>query len=361
MIGRILVIVALSVGDPQLSGTGDWVTGRALDRQAQMGITGQWSDAPLRPMLTEMAAARRIPIFIDRRVDPTAQVDLSVSNLTWDQFLQAVGAEHEYGFVRLQNVYCFGPQLSCIELESVYQKLTAGLKERRQQLNRNWLSPSATGWQTLTEPRIKLQSLAAEHDITLVNPELLPHDLWPHFDSPKTSLVFQSLLLVHGFDKSIAISTRGTKLKIVDPANASPGQYTVYNLKNARSIADELRSEFAEVRLQPEGETRIQITGPIQTLTPAIRELIGRQEPVLARSENIRYTVELQGKRETILTTMASQLNVELKFDPRHTDILSEFVKLKFENATADEILTAALEGTGLRFRLTQSELSIVE
>ena len=90
-----------------------WLTGRDLERKVQLALSGQWTDAPLRPLLNRLARQQNICIFVDRRVDPRKSVTLTARDRTWEQLLHAIGEPHRYGVCRLEDVYYFGPEAVC--------------------------------------------------------------------------------------------------------------------------------------------------------------------------------------------------------------------------------------------------------
>ena len=337
----------------------DWQTGQALDQQARKAISGHWADAPIRPLLRQLAQHQKTAVFVDRRVDPTIPVTLTAKDLTWDQLLSAIGAEHGLGFCRLENIYYFGPIEDCILLATMYPQLKQQLVKRRDQLQVNWLSPIPVSWSRLSQPRELLQQLADRQQVELLSALDISHDLWEEFDGPNFPPVLQALLLVSGFHKWIAISEKGTRMKVVDYPRQNHGVYVVGLLPDANRIVKELQPQFSNVSFRAVDNSKVEAAGEITNLIPAIDRLIAQQVAIRADTAESRFTFELKGQRGSLLATMAVQLDVKLQYDPELGAILSEYIELNFEDASVDEIITAALGGSGLKFQITETELRV--
>ncbi len=355
MISFVLIVLS----GHEVGQSTDWLAGKLLEQQARQAITGQWADAPIRPLLRQLAQHQKIAVWVDRRVDPTIPVTLTAKDLTWEQLLHAIGAKHGLGFCRLENVYYFGPIENCVALGTLYPQLKQQLVERRDQLEVNWLSPIPVSWTRLSQPRKLLQQLADRQQVELLSAIDIPHDLWEEFDGPMIPPVLQALLLVSGFQKWIAISEKGTRMKVVGYPPENRGIYVVGFQPDASRIVNELRAEFKDVTFRAIDNSRVEVGGEIKNLGPAMGRLIARQVATRNESADSRFTFELKGQRGSVLATMAFQLDVKLQYEAELGAILAEYIELNFEDAPVDEILTAALSGSGLQYQITETELRI--
>lgn len=337
----------------------NWLSGRRLDRQTRLALYGQWSAAPLGPLLRQLSDQQRIAIFIDRRVDPSLPITLTANDLTWEQLLQALASDHGYGFCRLDDLYYFGPAEISLSLPGAYAKLKNQLIKRRRELKIDWSKTVPLAWPALSRPRLLLQKLAAENGIVLLHADRIPHDLWPAADLPEVPLHQQAILLALGFDKWIAISKTGARMKVVNFPATSSGSFVVAQVGDAEATAADLSSRFPQLKFRKIGKSNIQVTGGFETMLPAIQELVNRQVPLKVASSEARYTVKLKGTRGSILATVAQQLNVQLRFDRESRALLEDYIELNIVDATLEEILQRAMAGTPLEYRLDNAVLAI--
>ena len=71
------------------------------------------------------------------------------------------------------------------------------------------------------------------------------------------------------------------------------------------------------------------------------------------------FTAQLEGKRGSIVATMAQQLELEMDFPQELNAILNEHVEFEVKEATVDQILVLALEGTSIEYRIEGKKLKL--
>jgi hypothetical protein len=178
---------------------------------------------------------------------------------------------------------------------------------------------------------------------------------------PEISLLQQSILLAVGFDKWIAVSKTGARMKVVDYPRADSGTFIVADVAEAESVAEEMSARFPQLKIRKSGRSGVQVSGRFATMAPAIQALISRQVAIKASSGADRYTVELKGTRGSILATVAQQLNVQLRFESPARPLLEDYIELDIVDATLEEIVQRSLAGTPLTYRLDKSVLAIIK
>ena len=340
----------------------DWLTGNELDRSCQVGITGTWADAPIRSLSQQVSERKRIPLFIDRRVDPSIPIQLASKNLTWEQWLYAIGNPHGYGFCRLEGLYYFGPKRTAICLPGQYEQINRWIGKNRKGAKVNWKRPVESSWPSLSQPDEMLVDLASEFQIEIVNDGKLPFDVWPESLLPDQPLVIKSLLLTVGFDRWIKVSQSGSKLMIVNFPKPEKVTFEFRNLVDSKNAARELESEFRGTKFKSTGRKRLEASGSLADIEDAFGRVLSYQRVAVGAEPNQAeptFTAELKGSRGSILATMAQQLSIQLKFSPEIRSVLEQHVEFDVKDSTAREIIDQSLTNTGLRFRITGSELQV--
>ena len=336
----------------------DWAVGAELQRQTLVSNTGQWLDAPLRPLLMQLSETRRIPIFIDRRVDPSAPVTLAAKDLTWDQLLYEIGRPHGYGFCRLEGIYYFGPVETAMTLPANFEKLNGWIKENRRNAKVNWRRPARARWHQLTQPRELFVRALEPLNVEVLELDSIPFDLWPAADVNQLPINLQVALIAVGFEKWITVTRSGKKVKVV-PYPDTSAMIELCNIENIDSALDKLRSGNKNIRISKRDKSSMLISGPTNQVYNAMKDALKFQVAKKGDVQESTFTAELKGKRGSIVATMAQQMDLRMEFDPGLGGALSEHIEFDVKDATVDAILEQALKGTGIQFRIEATKLKL--
>ena len=69
---------------------GGWVTGTTLEQQLATVVSVSWSNTPLARALQSLSASQHLAIVLDRRVDPSQPVQLTLSQEPLQTSLQRI-------------------------------------------------------------------------------------------------------------------------------------------------------------------------------------------------------------------------------------------------------------------------------
>ena len=337
----------------------DWLTGKALKQRAQLAINGQWSEAPLLPLLKQLSVQKKIPLFVDRRVDPSASVNIRAVDVTWEQLLIDIGNPGGYGFCKIEHLYYFGPQATADSLPDNYQKLKSWISKNRKTATVNWRKPGTTNLPLLGQPREMLQLLARENKLQVYGLDEIPFDLWPASEFSEQPMLLKTALLVVGFEKWIAISKSGKKMKVVDYVYPDVAKFSIGMLGNSKSVAAQLTTKYPHLKIESSSKATVKISGPTHGLHSAICDAVSFQKVIKGAATESTFTAELKGSRGSILATIANQMSVKFEFSQKDGSILEQHVEFDVVDATAAEIAQNALEGTGLQFQLDSTRLRV--
>ena len=335
-----------------------WRTGRDLDRGVRIGITGTWRDTPLEQLLNQLSRQRRIALFMDRRVDPTTKIELVANDLTWEQFLAKVGKPMDCFFCRMEDVYYFGPRKTCLALPDVYARLRQQLKAHRSSQKVNWRIPIAASWPRLSRPQNLLLEMGKQFEFEIYSADRIDHDLWREFDAPQVTMMLKAILLTTGFDKSIAISKQGDKLKVVNFPNLKTVSWSVEYVEDAKTALRKLRGDYPQLEMKTASRKKISLSGDPEKIYGAIEELVARQK-VVGGTAAPKYTFQLKATRKAALDTIAKQLNVELVFEQELESRLAQHIERDFDQAPIEDIIRGVLQDSGLTFVLNSQMLEI--
>ena len=356
--GLLLVALSPAIESPDDQEPIRWAVGRELDKAVKTGVSGQWAETPIGGLLQQLSRRQRIALFVDRRVDGTTKINLSARNLTWEQLLLEIGQPHDYFYCRIEDVYYFGPRDVCMTLPDVYDNLRSELRKRRDDLQVNWRIPVQTNWPRLSQPRQLLDELGEQFSIELLSANQIKHDLWNQFESAPVPLMLKVCLLTTGFDRAFVVSKTGSRLKVVKYPLVEKCQWTVKYLEDAKSSIRTIQGEYPRVKMRAVSRKVVDLSGKVETVYKAVCALVA-QQTALGGSGTSTFTLELKGTRGVALATMARELDVELNFVADAREILAEYVERDFKNATIEDIITGVLQGTGLKYKIDEKQLTI--
>ena len=349
-----LALLTDGVREPDVN----WAIGKELKVATQVEISAQWNESPLRELLDQVSKSKRIPLFIDRRVDPDILISQSVREMNWEQLLAKLGESHGYCFCRIENIYYFGPAETAISLPSRYQKLKNWIKKNREQAKVDWRQSVSMQWDRLAQPGQLLQSSVQRNGLTMFG-ESLPLDVWPRSDLPEVSLLLKTTLLNIGFEKWILISKSGEKVKGVDYPISGPVVYKISNIENPKQCLRELGQKFPELKFRVSGSS-VLISGLADQMRSAVATGLGYQKVLKAKQESAsRFAGEMKGMRGSVLASIANAMDLRLDYAADLKPVLSQQVEFDVDDATAEEIVRKSLEGTGLRYLIDETSLRI--
>ncbi len=179
-----------------------------------------WDQLPLGDAIVRLQHVSNAELFLDRRVDPSQPVKLSLTDASVDEIIAGLAAACAIGDCRLDRLYFLAPT-------PVASRVVALAAERRREVaalpvesRRSLLERRRIVWPRLTEPRGLVTRLAADHGWRVVGGERIPYDLWAAGSLPAMSLADQLTVLLAGFDRTYRTLPERRTIEIV-PVNWS--------------------------------------------------------------------------------------------------------------------------------------------
>ncbi len=342
----------------QEQGIQEWHTGRDLDLFNQASISANWTTAKRRERLLNFAKKQKVAVFVDRRVDPAVLITFGKRNCTIEQFYWALAEHQKLGVCRLNDVFYFGPSETTHTLPVVWvelKKKTARLKKSKI----SWSAKAPIKTDVIASPASLLETLAKQNGFEITNPESIPHDIWEGFELPSMSLDQRVAILLVGFGKWFERSTDGTTITIVDLPNPAEGRLEFANVVNAKEVAAQLKPQFKSVRLRGKGKV-ITATGSPADLAAVRSKLVSLQVAEKADISDTPWTLKLtRAPRRAVLQKITSQTGLKLVIENVPDEKLDELIGFDLDNVTLDELFTATLEGSGLKFERTEGVLRV--
>ncbi len=310
------------------------------------------SERPLAIMVQNLAAAQRVAMWIDRRVDPERPLTLAIRDESLKEVIQQIAAQEQLGASTLNSVVYFGPPDASAKLRTLAYLRHEAVK-RLPPARRKELSESrAAHWADLATPRQLVEGLAREAHVEVRGLERIPHDLWAVRSLPALTWTERLTLLLIQFNLTFDLSPGGDSIQLVDvPENVvATRQYPVSAL-GAEKV-EVLARQFPETALRQQGD-QIVAEGSVEALealfagtttrrTKTKTTTPGRQVYKLSTEQPLAALVEELGKR----------LDLDFQFDreaiSRRGISLDQTVSVKVENVSLEELIEAVLAPAGL-------------
>jgi hypothetical protein len=215
------------------------------------------------------------------------------------------------------------------------------------------LAPRASRWEDLAVPREIIEALAEESQCSIMGVEQVPHDLWPAMDLPPLTFVERLSLVLCGFDLTFEFNGDGSAVRIV-PMPEKAVLVRTYSVRGQLDrISEDLSRQFPHTRVRRVGP-RLEVSGPFEDHRLIARLLRGEKvQRTMIADEDKRYSLAFENQPVGgLVNGLARQLDLELVVDPRVQPLLHQQIKFRVQQVTLTQLLTTALEGTGIEFRL---------
>ena len=330
--------VAASPGD-----TTTWRTGAAFERQLQSLVpAAQWHGDPLREALASLARSHRVAVFLDRRVDPSRHLRLTVRRASLEQTLEQIANSVGLGVAVLDDVVYLGPPATTNVLPALVQRRGS---ERA--------LAARFAWPELTTPQTLIESLAREAGLQWPAAERakVPHDLWPAVDLPRQSWRQRLTVVLGGFGLTYRIANGQLQLTAIPSAANYTRAYRVTGAK-ARQLRAALAQQHPQARVTL-GSGQARITGSAEVHRAASRLIAaaaGGRAPGEAQTL-LTFRVKNQSV-QAVLQKLAADLNLTLQVTPSAQESLKTLVSLEVRDATLKELIDVIGQKAGVRAEL---------
>ncbi|WP_428306161.1 hypothetical protein [Lacipirellula sp.] len=364
-------------GDAACAQTARSGAGRTTQQLAQP-VSLTWQEVPLATALDRLAATQSIAVWLDRRIDPSMPINLTVADQSVADVLKELGEQVSAVAIPFAGVVYIGPQQTADELTTLAELAREPLAKAPAALRNAWLKPQPSSYARLSRPRELLTQLAKDASATAIDLEQIPHDLWPARELPAMAAIDRAVLLLAGFDLTCRLSADGRQLAVVPierpvvvsreyrvvPSRAAAFQEVLSQMPSAAASGEKSRpivvarsEEHDQLRAALAG--RSSVAGASSAAAP--RRLV---KPSGADSlASRRFTLTIENKPlAPVLAQLASQLNLQINWDaaiPDTAEGRNTLVSCQVDRANLDDLLNALLAPAGFAYERQEASISI--
>jgi hypothetical protein len=337
-----------------------WKTGPALRKQLEASVSLAWSERPLRDGLVSLSHATGVCVFLDRRIDPTQEVELSADE-PLERLLESLATKIDAKSAVIGPVVYLGPRQTAGKLSTLAALRHKDAAALPVSIRSRLLKAEAWKWDELTEPKILLEGLAAKGGLTIANADLVPHDLWPAADLPAMAWVDRLTLLLAGFGLTFEFADGGQSIRLAPIPDEVLVEKTYTPRGEAGPVVAQLRRLVPDAKIHVEGR-KLLIAASTDDHDKIQRLLSGQTvKTTNTKPGEKRYSMTVENQAAgAVVKTVANQLGKEMKYDPRLTQKLQTKVSFVVMDITLDELLKKTLAPLELGYKLDDSILEIV-
>ena len=277
----------------------------------------RFSGSELRDTLQQYAKIQQIGFLLDRRVDPGLRLEFETKDVSGREMFQNLARKMGLGFCEVGEIAYIGPKDAAEKLERLLA-LKSAVKQK-----------ISLKTKKLDTPRDILQNVAKKLRMKIVNPDVIPHDLWAELDFPEAEAHEILSVLLIGFDATYVVN--GKEITLIP-----------------------ITSEILSRAVVERSETR-NTASPRKTTTTKNVPITDLRFPL----------VEVKNKTvDEVLHYFADNLELSVEIDKKALAAkgisLEQRISFQLDQADIHELLRATLDPIGCTYQLTGKKLKVV-
>lgn len=331
----------------------DVLTGPALEKALAASASVSWTGKPLRGALDSLTENYRVATLLDRRVDPSQEMNLAVSGSLREILRQiAFGTPRTMlGITQVGSVVYLAPpepvKLVRTLATRAREELDASKIPSRTRLS--WARVQSIAWDDFTTPRELFEKVGQTWDAKIAGLELLPHDLLAAGNLPKLGLIDAATLLAVQYDLMLTVDQQDLTLQRIVPEQVVlERKYSGGSNINQTLATYEQAIPDAQISVQG---NQIVVVARLED-HERIDGTAAKQQSVASTPGTEQYTFKAtNAPLEQILGQFAKLLKLEFQYDNPDSVDLNQLISINVQDASMDELLRATLAPAGLTFK----------
>jgi len=286
-------------------------------------VHASWTGLPLREWVARMTTLAGLPILLDRRIDPTRPVTLTVREETVAAVLDRVAAEAGATVDEVGSTIWFVPVGRTGQAARAAADRQRRIASLPPPLRRTLTATAPLAWPAGARPGDIVAQLTTAAKLEIDGLNAIPHDHLPASELPSLSLAERLDLVLAQVDRRIVWNDRGGRIVAID---------------------EEVGADTAR---RP----------------PAAQKVTGRIPAGRTPGRRDEYTLRLEAPLEEALAAIAKQLNLDLDLDvaslTAHGIAPGEIVRADVAGVSRDALFDAILRPVGLSWRVEGPTLRV--
>tara|TARA_R110002095_G_scaffold1297_2_gene6804 strand:+ start:75370 stop:76512 length:1143 start_codon:yes stop_codon:yes gene_type:complete len=347
-----------------------YLTDRNFRRALTQRFSASWSNVGIRAILQRIQSTQNVSIILDRRVDPSLKLTIDVQNQPLEAGLKKIAASaHATMSIVGSNIY-IGPAQAVSNLMTLLelkQQELLDLADSQPNLKSRvlFLSRKKTFYyQDLETPTEILKPITDAYQITLTDPQRIPHDLWANgsLSAVNANEALSLVLIQLGF--TYQWEQQGTQIQLEPVPDTVTIEKTYQLRQNSIAIViNQLNKAFPGVTVVPTGK-RIKVQASMgvhekidQLLNPA--KTSRNSKPAKAETVPLqRRKFTLRVKQVPLIAIMNKLEQSGIEFDYNSSQLaaaeidLNKRIDVTVKEARAKEFFDALFNSLDLDYQI---------
>ena len=320
----------------------------------------------------------QVAIVLDRRIDPSSELEVSVINRPVREVLDALARPVTAGTSVVGNAVYIGPASDAHVLRTLVHLRDRELDEKVTGKNKAariaWLRRESTiRFEDLASPRDVLAEIARRWKLDIKPNDVIPHDLWAGAELPRVTAVEALSLVLIQYGMTFQWTHGATAIRILPPRRpvSLSGRFPAKGGRAAAAAAL-VGKELPGVTVKRAGAGEVEVRGTFEELQVA-RALIERGRrpagsttsssyPPLSRR---RFTLKVARARAADVMKQLEQTGVRFEYDAKafetagvrfdqvvSLDVRQVTARVFFERLFGPLGLTVTIDGLKVRLRI---------
>jgi hypothetical protein len=335
-------------------------------------ITASWRSVGLRVIARRIESDQRIAVLIDRRIDPSRELTVDITEKTMAQALRQVAKAAEGSATIVGNVVYIGPQQAAARLRTLVQLRTTELQTIGGKRILALSKTRTTTWSDLATPAEILQKLAGNSSLSVDGLDSIPHDLWGAATLPSMTTTESLSLLLVQFDRTFVWTNGGSGVRLV-PIPEDVSIEKTYTLPRGLSVTDaitRLKQQVPKLRTSVR-DGMLVVRGTVEEQDAVSHVLagksatLGKTKPKTKPAElaNRRFTLKIAKVPAIALIRKLQSSGIRIEYDARALAAekvdLNRPISMDVKQATADEFFGVLCKQLSLAFTINGSTVTL--
>ena len=364
----------LNAAGPSGDASSEPLSGVAFRQELEKPFAASWSSESFRKILTTISTDRRIAIVLDRRLDPSREVQVTIQNVTLIAGLREL-AQRDDGRLCLPGSFVYlGPESATKRLRTLIELRLVELKSKELKITPPRLADlqrrRSVTWPDLQSPKEILESISTLYRIRCANPEIIPHDLWAAGKLPDTNAIEALSTVLIQFDFTFQWLDKGDRFQIV-PIPEQPvieRKYTP-NRKSMNELMSLIQDQFPDIHVQTRNNELI-VKGIVEdheAIDEVIRGSSGAQirkpaplKPVKQRSFTFNSN---QPVPISALMKKLEETDIRFEYNPQELQAagidLERKIDLDVKNMPAPAFFKSIFDSSQIEFEFDQTTIKL--
>ncbi len=352
------IVILLTTGTNGFADEASPLSGDALEKALDAPFLITYENLALGELLREIERTYRIPIVLDRRIDPNRLVNHSANGGSQRAFLSALAGQIDAGAAFLEGAVYLGPRDAAEKLRTLVKLRTDDFAKLPFQQRAGVLRrQTGVHFDELSSPREMATQVLSAQGLTLREPERIEHDLWRALTVGSATLPELLSLILIQFDLTWELDDDATIVPVPVPERVAFEK--TYTLRRGTAETDGWKAKWPRLEVTVSGR-RATVHGTVEQ-HEAIADWQSGKTTDTANGNDVplaqrRFSLTIEGIPAAAVIRNLERSGIRFVYDADALDAagidLDVTVKVDVKDVDAQPFFDAVFKPLGLKVEL---------